>query len=322
MKNPTVSLFVICYNHEKFLLKTLECARNQTYQDIELIILDDCSTDQSISIIDRWIAEHQVKCTFIKHAVNQGVVRSLNECIKVSSGAYISFIAADDLITTDKIERLIKVLKDTSEDVCLVHGDLNVINESDSVIHESFYSWYHNGLPIPNGNIFDYYLSKNAVHILGAVLKREAYNKVGYYDESLVYEDWDMGMRMARNFKVQFVPGLIGSYRKFEGQMTDIYWRDKKKHARVLASDFRMFAKHLDLPDYKERLLHKLKGIFLEQVKLNYLTWSQKIRYSFFLMNRIFNFEMFMLAVACLFNSPELGISINRKVLKAKRVFK
>lgn len=315
-KNSLVSLFVVCYNHERFVYKALESARKQKYQNIELIILDDCSSDKSVEVIDNWIIEHQIRCKFIKHTNNLGLVRSLNECLRISSGKFISFFAADDCIFINKIELLLNCLTESTDDIGLAYGDLEVMDENGKRTQASFYNWYLEGASPPVGNVFDSYFARNPVHILGAIIRREVYDKVGYYDEELVYEDWDMGMRMAREFKFLYVPEIVGAYRKFSGQMTDVYWTDEKKYKRILESDFKMFSKHLDLAQYRHQLVEKLCAIFEEQIDRGFLLWREKIYYSFCLLkNNPLKVRYWVLFLGSLINQTKRVLIFFRKVV-------
>jgi len=103
-------MIVLSYNHSRFILETLESVRAQTYKNTELIILDDCSSDDSVSIIERWLQENAIACTFIRHQKNQGICKSLNETLAVATGKYISMVASDDLWLPDKIARQVEIM--------------------------------------------------------------------------------------------------------------------------------------------------------------------------------------------------------------------
>src|SRR6202022_442605 len=97
MGQPLVSTIVLSYNHSRYVLETLESVRAQTYKTTQLIIVDDCSTDNSLLIFEHWLRENNLTCTFIRHKENLGICKSLNEALVVSTGKYVSTIASDDL---------------------------------------------------------------------------------------------------------------------------------------------------------------------------------------------------------------------------------
>ena len=82
MTDPLVSIVALCYNHESYLKETLDSILNQTYKNIQLIIIDDCSKDNSISLIKNWIHKNKVECVFIAHKENRGVCKSLMNLYK------------------------------------------------------------------------------------------------------------------------------------------------------------------------------------------------------------------------------------------------
>jgi glycosyltransferase involved in cell wall biosynthesis len=98
---PLVSIMVMTYNSEKYILETLESARSQTYKNLELIVSDDCSGDNTTFIVDSWIEKHHgrfVKTEVIKTPVNTGIPANCNRGVKASAGEWIKIIAGDDIL--------------------------------------------------------------------------------------------------------------------------------------------------------------------------------------------------------------------------------
>src|ERR1700745_29986 len=87
---PLVTAIVLSYNQSRFVWETLESVRAQTHQSMQLIIVDDCSSDDSVGIIGHWIQHNKMDCTFIRHQENRGICKSLNDALAVASGKYIS----------------------------------------------------------------------------------------------------------------------------------------------------------------------------------------------------------------------------------------
>ncbi len=112
---PLVSILCLSYNQQRFLVESLESLKSQTYHNIEILICDDCSKDNSVEIINNWIKDHpQLNIRFIPHTRNQGICKSLNELLAVSKGKYLITIALDDLMEPDKIERHVAILENSS----------------------------------------------------------------------------------------------------------------------------------------------------------------------------------------------------------------
>src|SRR2546430_15334978 len=102
---PLVTAFVGCYNHSRFVEECLDSVRQQTYPNLQVIIFDDCSTDDSLSVIDNWLKKHRLDWQFTRHNRNVGICASLNEALRLARGKYISMVAADDVWLPDKTAR-------------------------------------------------------------------------------------------------------------------------------------------------------------------------------------------------------------------------
>lgn len=112
---PLVSFVVTSYNYEKYILKTLESIKAQTYKNIEIIIVDDCSGDKSVDIIEQFISDNQdLKITLIKHESNKGQLASMLDGLKISKGQFVSFIDSDDILLSEYAATHIKVHMETS----------------------------------------------------------------------------------------------------------------------------------------------------------------------------------------------------------------
>src|SRR5437868_7150756 len=97
MEYPLVSAEVLCYNHARFVVECLESVKLQNYPNLELIVNDDASTDNSAALIEAWLAENKsIPHRFIHNKVNRGLCRTLNNALGQASGKYFCGIAADD----------------------------------------------------------------------------------------------------------------------------------------------------------------------------------------------------------------------------------
>ena len=124
-----MSTIVLSYNQCQYVLETLESVKAQTYKVTELIIVDDCSTDDSVAIIERWLQENKINCTFIRHEKNQGICKSLNEALAVATGKYISMVASDDIWLPDKIARQVEIMEAQPDQVGILYSDAFQIDE-------------------------------------------------------------------------------------------------------------------------------------------------------------------------------------------------
>jgi alpha-1,3-rhamnosyltransferase len=111
-----VSVIIPSFNHFSFVEKAIQSVLNQTYENIELIVIDDCSTDNSHSLLEKLRSEYNFH--LIQNTKNEGVAKTINKGIEISTGEYVSFLASDDSWEKSKIELQVKILNKSSHVVC------------------------------------------------------------------------------------------------------------------------------------------------------------------------------------------------------------
>ena len=115
LKLPLVTFVVTSYTYEKYILKTLESIKAQTYKNFEIIVVDDCSSDNSCEIIEDFISDNQdLKITLIKNETNQGQLASMIRGLENAKGQFISFIDSDDILLPEYAQSHIRVHMETS----------------------------------------------------------------------------------------------------------------------------------------------------------------------------------------------------------------
>ncbi len=125
------SIILPVYNSEKYLGATIKSVLNQTYRNLEIIIIDDCSSDSSLNIIRKY-ASLDKRIKVIGLTVNQGCAVARNIGLKEATGDYIAFIDSDDLWMPDKLEKQIAVLKNT--DIGLIYTAYSMIDSQERII--------------------------------------------------------------------------------------------------------------------------------------------------------------------------------------------
>ena len=126
---PLVTIGAINYNNGLYVIETLESIKAQSYQNVELIIVDDCSTDNSVVLITEWLKNFDKPYKFIKHEKNKGVCNTCNDLLTNASGKYISTIGTDDIMMPDKIKVQVEILENSADEVCAVYSDAFLIKE-------------------------------------------------------------------------------------------------------------------------------------------------------------------------------------------------
>jgi len=210
---PLVTIIVICFNHEAYLIECLNSVISQTYNNIQLIIADDKSSDNSVDKIDYWIKSNNVDCIFIKHETNIGLCKTLNQCLSFARGDFISIVATDDVWLPDKISIQIETFIKLPSDVGVLYTDAMLIDEKSNIISGRHIKDYGKLYPFQSRSIYGDLLNGNFIPALTAITRSSCYNVVGYYDESLIFEDLDMWLRISSHFKMFFMPVVTAKYR-------------------------------------------------------------------------------------------------------------
>lgn len=224
-----VSVIIPAYNAQKTIETTIKSVLNQTWTDLELIIINDGSTDQTLEVINRF-DDPRLK---VFSYPNGGVSASRNRGFARSSGAYVSFIDADDLWTPDKLEWQLKALKNEPE-AAVAYSWTDYIDKAGNLVEQ--------GERVTlSGNVYpellvSYFLSSGS----NALIKQEALVKVGGFDETLTGpEDWDLFIRLATCYPFVAVPRLGILYRICHNQSisTNLH-RQEDQSLRVIEKSF------------------------------------------------------------------------------------
>src|SRR5271165_4170551 len=213
MANPLVSTIVTSYNQSRFVVETLESVKAQTYNATQFIIVDDCSSDDSVAIIDRWLRDNGIDCVFIRHEENKGICKSLNEALTVANGKYIAMVASDDVWLPDKLERQVEIMESQPVSVGVLYSDAFQMDDHGHALPDMFIEAHRKLAEMPQGLILDTLLAGNFIPAMTTLIRRSCYDEVGLYDESLPWEDWDMWLRIARQYSFVYSPAPSARYR-------------------------------------------------------------------------------------------------------------
>lgn len=201
---PMVSVIIPSYNHDKFISDSVISIINQTYSNLELIVIDDGSTDNSINILK----DLQLKFGFIlKFQQNCGVSYTLNRAIKeFATGKYVSFCSSDDYFHPQKIEKQVKYLEEHSNfPMCY-----SMIHE---VTKDGKIKKNNDNNKLKEGHIFKDILLQKFHPPVSYFFKKKIFNEVGYYREDILTEDYLMNLRLSFKHPIGFIPEKLYYYR-------------------------------------------------------------------------------------------------------------
>ena len=216
--DPLVSVVVPCFNAARTLSRTLQSAKQQTYQNIEILIIDDGSTDSTHEIATNFAAHDPERACFVQP--NRGVAAARNLGIAHARGEFVAPLDADDLWAPRKIELQVKkILSDTS--IGLVYGWFDNINDDDEIIPSGSRARYE-------GHVLSELCTIDFVgNGSNPLMRTSAVRAVGGYDPELRAqsaegcEDWKLAIQLAERHKFAVVPKILVGYRHSRGNMSD-----------------------------------------------------------------------------------------------------
>lgn len=191
MTEPLVSIIVPSYNAEKFLDQSIPSAQKQTHSNVEIVIIDDASTDNTFQIAQRY-AREDARVVVLRHEKNAGLAATRNTGIAGSRGEWVAFLDADDLFFPRKIEL----------QLALWRGDQRA-----NLLYTNYQVWdgqndiglrYKKTSRMPEGDVSQRLWYENQFCPSTVMLRRETLQKVGGFNPALLaVEDWDLWLRIA-----------------------------------------------------------------------------------------------------------------------------
>ncbi len=204
---PAVSAIVTTYNRAHMVTGAIKSVFDQTYKDFELIIVDDGSTDDTQTALQKYAD----RATII-HQQNQGLSGARNTAIAAASGKYVAFLDDDDLWLPERLARQVPLLED-SPDIALVFSDADLINEDGRITGR--WSDFISVQPmICLETLFMY----NYIPVLTTLVRRTAFEDVGLFDPVMKKcEDYDMWLRILQKYRAVYHPAQLAQYRIWSG---------------------------------------------------------------------------------------------------------
>ena len=294
--NPLVTIICLCYNHEAYVVESLNSVINQSYSPIELIIVDDFSTDSSKTIIETWL-EKNPEIQFIANETNLGNTKSFNKALKLAKGEYLIDLAADDILLPNSVALQIDAFKNSVyKNLGLVYGNAELISENGTF--DSYYFPVNEQKKVienrVTGDIYESVLSGgNSICSVSAMIKKTVFDHLQGYDETLAYEDLDFWIRASRFYEFDFIDELIIQKRIVTNSLGSDFFKKKDHRARKINhSTYLILKKGITLNQTRaedlaiqkrvhHEIIHTLKindfGLFLKLLGLRLLLFKRKI---------------------------------------------
>jgi glycosyltransferase involved in cell wall biosynthesis len=211
---PRVTVIMPSYNHARFIGEAIESVLGQTFDDLELIIIDNASTDNTREVVERYLADPRVRAIWRKE--NGGVAVARNEGLALARGRYIAFLDSDDLWLPEKLEKQLPLFDDPLRPG-LVYCDMYSFDESGVYPKTLFQAW-RPGEPCSGLALADLAV-RNWIQVPTVIVRASCIAKVGLFDASLTRtDDYDMWLRIAAEYPLAYVPEALAMYRLHPAQ--------------------------------------------------------------------------------------------------------
>lgn len=212
---PIVSVICLCYNHARFIEEALDSVMKQSYAQVELIIVDDASTDGSVDVIKKWLTTHP-GVPFVVNPDNLGNCRAFNRGLVMAHGKYIIDLSGDDCLSRERVERGVALMESRPE-VGVQFSDAELIDADGKRLGYHADRFPH--ATVPEGKIFRDVLSRYFINSPTLMIRKSLLDELGGYDESLAYEDFDFLIRSSPKTSYAYLPEALVQRRVLPGSM-------------------------------------------------------------------------------------------------------
>lgn len=238
IESPLVSVIVPSYNHAHFITECIESIVNQTYENIELTVIDDGSIDNSPNILKKLKIKYGFNLVFQK---NHGISYTLNRGLKeFSSGKYFACCASDDYWPLYKVEKQVRFME-SNQFYPMCYGKTYLIDEKSNLIEHKNKSpkLYKSGWIFDDIFIFKYHPPVNYM------FRRSIFAEIGYYDETIFAEDYYMNLKISNKYAIGFLDEYLSYYR-----YTDL-WNKIARFEKVSKSHLMAIKNYSNNPLYE-----------------------------------------------------------------------
>ena len=264
LQNPRVSIICSCFNHEKYVIESIQSAINQTHKNIQVIVIDDFSSDNSVAIIEKFIVNYP-EIIFIKNHKNLGITKSVMNAMKYVDGDFFIDLATDDVLLQHCVEKLVNKYTNSSyNNLALVFGNAEEI--SDNGKHLKYYFEVDNNLKSvqnrPTGEIYKYVINTDTIICsVSTLYKKSVFDELGGYNQNYAYEDLDYWIRASRNYNIDYLDEIVVKKRILSSSLHSSFG---KNHSFIGKSTYLIFKNASKLNQTKEENHILSENVFLE----------------------------------------------------------
>lgn len=239
------------YNHEAYVEAAVLSVLNQSFQDFELLVIDDGSTDRTPEILERLSQEHGF---YFEKQENMGLTKTLNKLVEMCRGEYLTGLASDDMHASGRLAAQVEALESNPE-AAFVYGKMQAMDASGALLED-------------NNAFNDFDGTEDARQMMlrrgmffaapTHMLRRTAFDAVGPYDQSLPFEDYDWFLRCVLRYPAVGLDRVLLHYRKHDTNLS----LAPENRRKMFEGEKRMFRKHRWKPYFPVMLYHRLPTWF------------------------------------------------------------
>jgi glycosyltransferase involved in cell wall biosynthesis len=278
---PLVTIGIPNYNYGHFIPKALNSVVNQSYRNIELIIVDDVSSDNSIEIIENWIRSYtgNIQIKFIKNKKNLGLTKVCNIILHNASGKYFQPLDADDILLPGKIEMQVAVLENSS-DIAMVYSNVMVINESGEITNPDYCERInYDRRNMPSGRIFNDLLIFNFISLSSVLVNTQYARDAGGFDETIQVQDYYMWLRLSEKYEIRYVGGTLAQYRVHDTSMSGLSITNCASEESVMTIKYRYYKR--STPKLKQVIAKNIQNSSVYLYQQNYVSAKKWLTIAF-----------------------------------------
>jgi len=221
-----VSVVCVCYNHARFIREAIRSVLAQTYPAIELIVVDDGSTDGSQAVLSELAAQHP-EITLLLSPQNNGYCTSFNRGFRLATGDYIIDLSGDDVLLPQRVQRGVQFFE-TQPGMGIQFSDAEYIDGSGRPLSLHSARFPHH--QVPQGWVFEAVLRRYFICSPTMMISRPLLEALGGYDEQLAYEDFDLWVRAAHRSCFYYLPEVLVQKRLLSGSLASRQFRGDAWH--------------------------------------------------------------------------------------------
>ena len=245
IEKTLVTVVLTAYNQEKYIKETLASIRDQTYPSVQLIVIDNASTDGTLRIIEEFAQSSSLSC-LIRNFRNFGLCRAFNQGLALAQGKYIIDLSGDDVLLPERIERQVLVFEELDESYGVLFSNASHIDAKGNFIkyHYERDEDGHTLSNVPSGDIYKYILEKYFICTPTMMIRTSILKEMNGYDETLAFEDFDFWVRSSVKYYYYYQDEVLTLKRNAPGSLaTRVY----KKKSGMLESYYAVCNKAYDL---------------------------------------------------------------------------